>query len=259
METSHVSKRRLKEIRSLAKRKYRMQQREMLVEGWRSVQAAVTSGAPIREILVAADTEPAAQQTLRGGGHEVHVIDRSELERISDVEASQGVVAVVGIELAKTEMLDALQRIVAFDGIQDPGNAGAIIRSAAWFGVEAVVTAPGTVDVYNPKVVRAAMGGLWDVEHAVVDELAGELDRLRERGFALYAADLEGVGIHEWRPSTPSVLIFGSEAHGISDEVARVIDERIVIPGRPRRRGTESLNVAVSAGILLHEWTRRRR
>ena len=258
METSHVSRRRLKEIRSLARRKYRAQHGEMLVEGWRSVQAAVTAGAPIREILIASDVETAAQHWLRDGGHEVHLIDRSELERISDVEASQGIVAVVGMAPAKTEALDAMQRVVVLDGVQDPGNAGTIIRSAAWFGVEAIVTAPGAVDVYNPKVVRAAMGGLWDVEHAAVDDLPDELDRLRERGFAVYAADLDGVQIDEWVPRTPSVVILGSEAHGISEELARQVDERIVIPGRPRRRGTESLNVAVAAGILLHEWTRRR-
>lgn len=256
MAQTSISLRRLKEIRSLTRRKYRDLHGEMLVEGWRAVEAAVQAKAAIREVLVTPALQGRLPEWVSQAGLDVHVVPQSELEEISAVETSQGIVAVVAIEQASPEALHAARRIVAIDGLQDPGNAGTIIRTAAWFGVDALLTGPGTVDIYNPKVVRAAMGGLWDVDHVEVNDLAGMLQKLRAAGFTIYAADLEGTSIESWRPASPSVLVVGSEAHGISQGVGASVDERVVIPGRPRRGGTESLNAAVAAGIVLYAWTR---
>lgn len=259
MATPGISKRRMKEIRSLTKKKYRERHDEMLVEGMRSVKSALAAGAPLREILITEEAHVRAREFLPDPGTNVFLITESEMEDISTVEATQGILAVVGIERTSPEALASMRRLVVLDGVQDPGNAGTLIRSAAWFGVEAIVTAPGTVDIYNPKVVRAAMGGLWDVVHVAIDDLAGELSALRGRGFALYAADLQGREVDRWQPRDPSVIIFGSEAHGVSNGVSELIDEQVVIPGTPRRSGTESLNVAVAAGIVLYEWTKDRK
>jgi TrmH family RNA methyltransferase len=140
------------------------------------------------------------------------------------------------------------------DAVQDPGNAGTIIRTAAWFGVDALVAGPGTVDFFNPKVVRAAMGGLWDVRLSRTDDLVVLLDRLAAAGFHRYGADLEGMRLRDWSPRVPSVLVLGSEAHGVSPEIAAAVDDRVTITGSPRRHGAESLNVAVAAGILMQHW-----
>lgn len=259
MATPGISKRRMKEIRSLTRKKYRERRDEMLVEGTRNVKSAIAAGAPLREILITEEAHERAREFLPDTGTNVFLVTESEMEDLSTVETSQGILAVVGIERASPEALASVRRLVVLDGVGDPGNAGTLIRSAAWFGVEAVVTAPGTVDVYNPKVVRAAMGGLWDVVHVPVDDLAAELSVLRGRGFALYAADLHGREVDEWQPRDPSAIVFGSEAHGVSEGVSELIDEQIVIPGTPRRSGTESLNVAVAAGIVLYEWTKDRK
>lgn len=258
MTRDRLSKRRLKEIRSLSTKKYRDRLGQTIVEGVRGVEAALDAGARLTEILTTESALDASGAAVERSGAPCYVVSDREMDRISDVETSQGVLAVVAVERMKDDRLDGLARIIALDGLQDPGNAGALIRTAAWFGVDAVVTAAGTVDLYNPKVVRAAMGGLWDVGHAHVDDLATLLRRLRSAGFTAYGADLEGTAAGEWTPSEPSVLVFGSEAHGISGSVAALLDERIVIPGNARRRGVESLNVAVAGGIAVYEWTRRR-
>jgi TrmH family RNA methyltransferase len=248
--------RRWKEIRSLARRKYRERLGETLVEGRRAVEAAIEAGVEVRDVLVtpAAREEQRLAERLEALGDLVHVVSASDLAEITSVESSQGVLAVVAVERLPREALALCTRLLVFDRLSDPGNAGTLLRTAAWFGVDAVVTSRGTVDLYNPKVVRAAMGGLWDVGHAEVEDLPATLRELTKRGFAVYGADLGGTDVARWRPDAPSVLVLGSEAHGLSEDVQQEIRERVVVPGNSSRRGTESLNVAVAAGILMYAW-----
>ena len=251
--------RRMRAIRSLARRKCRERHGETLVEGVRAVVAALDAGADVREVFV-------SEQGVREGRFErlvprfdalcdrVHRVPEAAIESISTVETSPGVLAVVGIRSAPASVLARMQRVVMLDGWGDPGNAGVLVRTAAWFGVEAVVTVPGTVDLYNPKAVRASMGGLWDVAHVEATDPGALLDALSGQRFAVYAADLSGVDVGTWKPVDPSVLVLGSEPHGLSEVVRQRVDARVLIPGRPRRGGAESLNAAVAAGILMHAW-----
>ncbi len=256
MTSNHLTTRRKKEIASLRHRKYREQLSEMLVEGRRSVEAAVDAAAPIRDIVVAASVakEPDIRLIIDRSNIPAHVVSDEEIKTMSAVETSQGILAVVAIEVGTLAELRRARRILVLDGLQDPGNVGTMIRTAAWFGVDAVATASGTVDVYNPKVVRAAMGALWDVTHVHVDDLTAVLGELRRNGSSVYGADLAGTAVREWRPADRSVLVMGSESHGISSEVEAMLDERIVVPGASARRGTESLNAAVAAGVLMYAW-----
>lgn len=258
MQLSH---RRRKEIASLTVKKYRDALGETVIEGTRSVEAAIAAGAPIREILLTEDarSDGRVATMLTRTSAPVYVISDRELKTVSDVETSQGVLAVAAIERVPLSQIENLSRILALDGVQDPGNAGTIIRAAAWFGVEAVLTGAGTVDLYNPKVVRAAMGGLWDLRHADGDDLAAAFGGLKASGFTIYGADLEGTPAGLWRPDRRSVLVLGSEAHGLSAEVGAMLDGRVAVPRSGAGRGVESLNVGVAAGIVLYEWTKNTR
>lgn len=254
-----LTNRRRKEIASLGHRKYRERLGQTLVEGVRSVEAAVAAGAPLVDLVVtpeaAADPRTAAVlDGLDGAGVPVYEADADELAALSDVATSQGVLAVAEARWADEASLGARARIVALDAVQDPGNAGTLIRAAAWFGAEAVVAGPGTVDLFHPKVVRAAMGGLWDLALVRTASLGALLTRLGEGGHACYGADLGGTPAHRWAPRTPGVLVLGSEAHGLSDAVTAALSERVTLVGAPGRAATESLNVAVAAGVLLHRW-----
>lgn len=251
-----LSNRRRKEIGKLTRRKYRKRLEQMLVEGVRAVEAAIEAEAPLVEILVTevARRDERVQRVLERSGVPVHLVTEREIENLSDVETSQGLLAVVRTELFPVERLNEVRTLLVLDGVQDPGNVGTLLRTAAWFGAEAVLGGLGTAGFFNPKVVRAAMGGHWDLHLARTEDLAGVLDGLRRKGFRLYGADLAGTPARAWAPQVPSVLVLGSEAHGLSAAVQSVLDERVFVPGTAARAGTESLNVAVSAGILMYEW-----
>lgn len=248
------SRRHLRDLARLAHRRHRDAAGRFLVEGVRSVESAVAAGAPLAEVLVTDEAlrDPRVAALLgRLRDVPVHVVPASDLARVADTRTAQGVLAVSLLRRADPTALPA--PLVALDGVQDPGNVGAVVRTAAWFGAAAVLTGPGTADPFGPKAVRAAMGGLWDVALAETDDLAGALAHLARRGLPAYGADLEGEPVGAWRPPRAAVLVLGSEAHGLSPAVRAHLAGRVRIGGGGRA-GVESLNVAVAAGILLHRW-----
>ena len=199
--------------------------------------------------------EPRVEALLDGTEATIYEVPDRDLERVSDVQTSQGLLAVAEARWHPLDDVLELDRLVLLDGVQDPGNVGTIIRTAAWFGADAVVAGSGTADLYHPKVVRAAMGGLWDVRLARTDDLAALLADARKAGIGTYGADLGGTPARRWQPASRAALVLGSEAHGLSDSVAAQLDERVSIVGqRTQRQGVESLNVGIAAGILLNTW-----
>ncbi|MEP0549033.1 MAG: RNA methyltransferase [Rhodothermales bacterium] len=252
-----LTRRRLKDLASLHRKKHRDRAGEFLVEGLRSVESALAAGASLVEILVTeeASRDERVRALLDNASVSVHAVAARDLDRIADTATTQGIVAVARTALADADTLTGA--IVALDGVQDPGNVGAILRTAAWFGADAVLAGPGTADPFGPKAVRAAMGGLWDLRIAATDDLAGALDRLRASGHPLFGADLDGEPASAWSPPHAAVLVLGSEAHGLSGDVRARLDGRVRI-GAPHadadRPGVESLNVSVAAGVLLHRW-----
>lgn len=255
-----LSNRRRKAIATLTRRRARRRQNQTLIEGRRAFRAALDAGAPIVDVVVTPDAfeEPEVQALLDRVSAPIHTADASTLAQLTDVAAPQGFVAVVERRLREPDALpDALQStgtLLLLDGIQDPGNVGTLLRTAAWFGAQAVVAGPHTAGLYGPKVMRAAAGGHWALQLARADALGPLLDRLRRNDVALYGADLEGVAADTWTPERPSALALGSEAHGLSAPVLNRLDLPVSLPGVRDRPAVESLNVAVAGGILLYEW-----
>ena len=256
------SRNHLKNLASLRRRKGRREHGLFLVEGIRLVRAAVEAGAQLTEILIEHELSGEAQlrASLEAAGVPIHVVARKELAHLSDVQHGQGVIAVA--QSVVTEATDGLERartVLALDGVQDPGNVGALVRTAAWFGVDVVLAGPGTADLENPKVVRGSMGGLWDVRLVRADDLGAALENLSQNGMTITGADLGGQPAREWKAGREGVLILGSESHGISDGVRARLDHRVsLLPKRPAEgRGVESLNVVVAGGILMERWLGR--
>jgi TrmH family RNA methyltransferase len=247
----------------LQQRKYRRRRGETIVEGRRAVASALSAGAPVVDLVVTPEAlrEAAVAELVDAATVPVYEASSADVGQLSAVEASQGLLAVVERRYVEVDTLageiGASGTVLALDGVQDPGNAGTILRTAAWFGVDAVVAGAGTAGLYGPKVMRAAMGGHWDLQLARTDALGEALDVFRKAGATLYGADLYGTQAPDWSPRRPSVLVLGSEAHGLSAPVLDRLDEPIAIPGDATREGTESLNVAVASGILVYEWTGR--
>lgn len=228
-----------------------------LVEGVRSVESAVTAGAPLEMLLIGYEADArteAIADAAQARGIQVERVAAKDLARIGDVQTSQGVLAVSRRIVADDPAeLVGVSRVLALEGVQDPGNVGVLVRTAAWFGIDAVLADEATADFESPKAVRAAMGGLWDLQLARVPRLGDALDRLTEAGGVAWGADMAGTPVADWTPSLPSLLVMGSEAHGISSGLRPRLAGTVVIPGGGR--GVESLNVGVAAGILLHAWT----
>lgn len=264
--TRPLSNRRRKDITSLQHRKYRARHGETIVEGTRAVTSAIEAGAPVTDVVLTSDMADRNEimrplETL-SGEIPIWIADDADMSDVSGVDSPQGVLAVVERQYAdtatvveaETTLSESEVTLLALDGVQDPGNVGTIIRTAAWFGVSAIVAGPGTAGLFGPKVMRAAMGGHWDLSLARTDTLGETLDTCRHGGFPIYGADLYGTGAGQWAPHHPSVLVLGSEAHGLSAAVLDRLDEPVAIPGAPNRQGAESLNVAIASGILVYEW-----
>ncbi len=158
-------------------------------------------------------------------------------------------------ELPEPVALEKLpERIVALDGVQDPGNLGTIWRTADAAGFQALLLGAGGADPLSPKVQRAAMGSGFRVPFCHAPELAESLIALRKRGYRVFASDLSGADFYA-RPDAGEkfVLVIGNEARGISDAVREAADCRVKLP---MRGGAESLNAAVAAGIMMYELMR---
>jgi RNA methyltransferase, TrmH family len=247
----------LKLIRALqSQRKAREKERLFVIEGVRLVEEAIRTKAAVRLALHTEDLDPrgcAALNQLARLGAELHEVTPKVLAAASDTQTPQGLLAVVPFPHFATRS-GHLSFVIILDRLSDPGNLGTILRTADAAGVDAAFLAPGTVDAYNPKVVRAAMGAHFHLPmtHIEWDEL-----RVPLSGLTVWLAEAhngEPYSHVDWRQ--PSALIVGSEAEGPSDAARRFTPQRVHIP-MPGL--AESLNAAVAAGVLLFEAARQRR
>ncbi|HUF75791.1 MAG TPA: RNA methyltransferase [Longimicrobiales bacterium] len=250
-----LSQRRERLVARLRTAKTRAREHAVLVEGVRAVSEALDAG-------VAADfavTSPRLHATKAGArlaerleGRDVVRVEDSELEHLSDTDRPQGVLLVCGEPEAGLDRVVRGGRYLVLDHVQDPGNAGTLVRAAVAFGLAAVVCLDGTVDPWGPKTVRSSAGMIFriPVVRADAQEAAA---RLAAEGIPLFVADVEGgdVGGHRGAPSF--ALVVGNEGAGVRPELLERADERLGV-GMPGP--AESLNVAMAGSILLHVLTR---
>ncbi|MBU3699745.1 MAG: RNA methyltransferase [Candidatus Kapabacteria bacterium] len=241
-------------IRELHHADAREQRQEFLVEGPHACLDVIKAGLRAELLVIADDASVEAQDCLAVAllhGVRCFAASSSELQRMGTTKTTQGVVMVMSYlptrELGK--------RIVALDGVADPGNVGTIIRSASWFGCTDVVTSSDCADVYNPKVVRASAGALASINIVRRADLSSLLATHPEIQ-AIAAVAAEGTDPSGIRLPDRWCLVIGSEAHGVSPTVMKQCSIRTTIPRHGL--GAESLNAAVAASILLYELAGRR-
>jgi TrmH family RNA methyltransferase len=175
----------------------------------------------------------------------VHELAPNVMERVASTESPQPVLAVVAMQ--SHALPTAATFVIVADRIADPGNAGTIIRSAEAAGADAVVLTPGSVDPYNPKVVRATAGSLFRIP--VVEATLESLSAFRRLGTSSHRGDVYTDPVYHGRVA----VVVGNEAHGLDDDAA--IDQWITIP---HAGPAESLNVAMAATVLAFEVARQR-
>lgn len=244
----------IKRARSLLRRKARAEEGAFLVEGCRAVEDILSTGIVPEVVLVDADV---AWRPGSGDAGSVNVrrVAADVLATISDVVHSQGVIAVVShASLPRHTPSRTPELMVIADAIGDPGNLGTLIRSAAGAGATILVTTADTVDPFNPKCVRAAMGGhlRLPVEHVTTAQLAASLEHVALVAVA-EAHGRERYDAVDW--TRPAAIIIGSEAHGPSIATRALATCTVRIPLANR---LESLNAGVAGSLLLFEAARQR-
>lgn len=240
--------------RDLKRRKAREKHQLFVAEGVRAVEELLRSDLRVRGVLVApqlldAPRGSALADAIRQRGVVVEDVAANVFGSAAETESPQGVLAIADVPRHSLATLDDWSGVVlVLDAVQDPGNVGTILRTAAALGVRATIALPGTVDLWNAKVVRSGMGAHF--RHLAFSSTWNELDTFRAKaGAAVFVADAGGESV-EGIPSTRRVvLVVGNEGAGVSPE-ARARADRVV--SIPIASDVESLNVAVATGILLH-------
>ena len=191
--------------------------------------------------------------------YEYEIVSDSVFSAISDTKTPQGILCLVRMpEYALADLLKSdCPHLLLLESIQDPGNLGTMLRTGEGAGVDGIIMNRSTVDLFNPKVIRATMGSLYRVPFVLVDDLAETAGTLKRHGIALYAAHLKGTETYDTPDYTKgTAFLIGNEGNGLSDETAALADAYIRIPMEGK---VESLNAAIAATLLMYEVHRQRR
>ncbi len=239
-----VSKNQIKLISSLQQKKYRIANRLFIAEGVKVIQELLQSNFELEHLY-----------TTRNDFEEVlparkTIIQDADLKKISALTTPNTCLAVFKMPAEKKIMEEGL--VLALDSIRDPGNLGTILRLCDWFGVKQLVCTKETVDIYNPKVVQATMGSIARVNVNYID-LNDFVARTKLRVFGTF---MDGDSIYKTDLPKEGIIIMGNEANGISQELEKMIQNRLTIPRFGDLQKTESLNVATATAILLSEFRR---
>ncbi|RLC82583.1 MAG: RNA methyltransferase [Chloroflexi bacterium] len=247
----------VKLARALLSSKGRTRQKLFLIEGLRIIREAIGAGVKPRFVFYTEAFKGKGEgslllETLLAEGVPCYAVSQAIMRSISSTVTPQGIVAI--IPFPKFTLPEEGWMTVILDGLQNPDNLGAILRTAAAAGVDGVITTFGSVDVYNPKAVRAAMGAHFHIPirtglhwHQITPFLKGK---------QIILADVNGPAAYyevDW--TSPSALVLGNEAKGAREEARSLAHQVVSIP---MIGNIESLNVAVAAGIIIYEALRQR-
>jgi TrmH family RNA methyltransferase len=246
-------------IRDLHRQRGRERRGLTLAEGVRLVEEAVGMSG----VIEAAVHSPGLLKNARGqalldsliqAGVNLEPVKDTELDHLADTQHPQGIIAVVRTpRWALSDIKTQRAPVLVLDGVQDPGNTGTILRTAAGLGAAGIIALPGTVEVTNPKVLRGSMGAVFRLPWV---ELTSEelLSWSRDNSVSLLTAEMSGEPMGGLKLTPPVAIVLGNEGAGLSP-MLKAAGRPVSIPLAP---GTDSLNVAVAAGILLYEVMRER-
>ena len=231
-----------------------------LVEGPQAVREALACAPDsVQELFftgASEDKHPDVLELARSAGVEIFPATEEVLQAMSDTVTPQGILAVCSfIDVTLGEALsEGARNVAVLHEVKDPGNVGNIIRSADAAGADAVILTEASVDVYNPKVVRATTGSLFHIPVVTGVSFIETLDALREAGLRAYATQASGSDISELTAqgelSAPTAWIFGNEAHGLSEDEAAQADARVAVPLYGQ---AESLSLQTAAALCLYQ------
>ena len=241
-----LSKQQIKFINSLKHNKYRLKYNCFVAEGNLVVNEFIKSNFKLKLIVSTKEWQIKSKvKTL--------VVDKKTLKKISFFKTASNVLAVFykPSPLLKLDDLLLQKRVFLLDSISDPGNMGSIIRTADWYGVKDIFVSKESVDVFNPKVIQSTMGSLSRVKIHVVD-LIQLVIQIKKKKVPFFGATLSGEDVYGLKKPDYCAIVFGSESHGINEDVKALLDKEVMIPSKNKL--IDSLNVSVAFGIILSEF-----
>jgi RNA methyltransferase, TrmH family len=253
-----INKNDVKLIRSLSLKKYRQRYKKFIVEGEKSVIEAIKyKNNDINKLYCTLEFSEKNINILTKINHLVQIVTHNELESISNLKNNTSVTAI--LEISSKHDLSVLKDsklLLYLDAISDPGNLGTIIRTAEWFGVDALICSPDCVDFYNPKVVQATMGSIFRLPVFAI-EFNSLISLNDKKDLNKYVMVMEGKDIYMYDFSFPMVIVIGNESNGVSEDIMKKSTELITIPSA--NMVTDSLNASVATSIVLSELFRKLR
>lgn len=251
---------RVRSVAKLAKREGRADSALFLLEGPQAVAEALAFRPELVVELFATPTAldryPDIGSTAAAAGIDVEFVAEHVLEAMADTVTPQGIIAVCRqFPTSLKDILSAEPKLIAIlEEVRDPGNAGTIIRAADAAGADAVIFTGRSVDLYNPKVVRASTGSIFHLPVALGVDLEAVLLKVKEAGLMVLAADIKGDDLLSARVegvlAKPTAWLFGNEARGLADEHFALADRAITVPIYGH---AESMNLATAASVCLYE------
>lgn len=235
----------IKFIKSLQLKKNRTEHRMYVCEGEKIVEELLNSKSEeIASIFANEEWISSHPQTHI----ELVPTSQKEMEKMTSLSSPSPVLALMKMRTNKAKNILQQPLYIYLDRIADPGNLGTIIRTADWYGLRQIFLSPQSVDSYSHKVIQSTMGSHARVECLEIDFK----DILQLYTFSeIYATAMQGESIDDTKPKSNSLLVLGSESHGITESIFAQSTRRVTIP---RLGGAESLNVSVATGIILHSW-----
>jgi len=251
-----IGKNKVKQVKSLAEKKYRQKEQMFLIEGDKIVTEALLSSIRIKELYATAEFLNENRQLIV---HAENIIpsEKGDIMKLSLQKQPQNSLALCNLPpvLALPGKLNGFS--LYLDGIQDPGNLGTIIRTCDWFGMDYLFCSPDTADVYNPKVIQSSMGSFCRVK-IIYTEFEALAEFAERMNVPLIGTFTEGENLYNFQLPSSGIFILGNEGRGIREHVALRSGIRVTVPSfNSSRTKAESLNVATTAAIICSEVRRR--
>lgn len=242
-----LSKNTIKTLKALHRKKFRQKYNNFIAEGDKIVGELIRQQHyPVQEVFAFPEWLAVNEPLLRENRIPFSLINDTELRLISQLTSPNQVLAVIGQPAAENTIDWSDNWSLYLDGLQDPGNVGTILRIADWFAIPRVVAGPGTVELFNSKVLQATMGAFLRVQWVEQDLAA---IRTAAPALPIWAADMGGEDIFKVDVPKAGMLVIGNEGQGLSEQVKAMVDQHVAIVA-PQGSGAESLNAGVATGIL---------
>ncbi len=253
-----VTKNELKYYSSLLQKKSRDENKKFIVEGKKVVFEGLQSRCK-SEIIFVLDQFKTENKSIISSilkkKIKLEVLNNPDFAKLTDTVTPQGIAAVFYKPEYEKNFIKKINSrlIVCLDNISDPGNLGTIFRNCDWFGIKDVLLINHCADIYNSKTIRSSMGSIFHLNIFEYIDFENDLINLKNAGYKIICADLEGKNIFNFPLSNKNIIVFSNEANGPSERVIRLSDEKITIP---KKGNAESLNVASASAVMLSHFTK---